>query len=163
MVGPARYIGRVAVAVGVLAVILASSADTLSAQPNRFEKNVPFQIDKTETLTAMVGPVKIASLRVTNLGRGYGRGGFGLRTANPPSELSTTLRFVFEVDNPADEEWDVTFTVELLDKSGKIIDRATKTENYEEEAKALNIDHSVIEYVLPLVGEVRVILQGRRR
>lgn len=163
MVGLARYIGRVAVGIGALAVMLTSSADTLGAQANRFEKNVPFQVDKTETLAAMVGPVKIASLRVTNLGRGYGRGGFGLRTANPPSELSTTLRFAFEVDNPVDEEWDVTFTVELLDKSGQIIDRATKTENYEEEAKALNIDHSLIEYVLPLVGDVRVILQGRRR
>lgn len=158
----APYRARVAVVTALFAMVAGAGAGDLGAQGNRFEKNVAFQIDKTETLTATVGPVKVTSLKMTNLGRGYGRGGFGLRTANPPSELSTTIRFAFEVDNPVDEEWDVTFTVELLDKSGKVIDKATKTENYEEEAKALTIDHSIIEYVLPLIGDVRITLQGRR-
>jgi hypothetical protein len=156
--GTARAI-MVAAALGLM---IAASAGELDAQDNRFEKAVPFKVDSTETLSATVGPVKIASLKVTNLGRGYSRGGFSLRSANPPSELSTTLRFAFEVDNPVDEEWDVSFTVELLDKAGKVIDRATKTENYEEEAKVLNIEHAIIEYALPLIGDMRVTLQGRR-
>lgn len=143
------------------ALLLALMPGSMHAQ-NRFEKTFAYQVDKTETLTATVGPVKIGTVKVTNMGRGYGRGGFGLRTANPPSELSTTLRFAFDVDNPVDEEWDITFTVELLDKSGKVIDRATKKENYEDEAKALNLDHSIIEYVLPLVSEVKITLEGRR-
>jgi hypothetical protein len=154
--------GRAIVVAAALGLMIAATAGELNAQDNRFEKALPFKVDSTETLAATVGPVKIASLKVTNLGRGYSRGGFSLRSANPPSELSTTLRFAFEVDNPADEEWDVTFTVELLDKAGKVIDRATKTENYEGEAKALNIEHAIIEYVLPLIGDVRVTLQGRR-
>jgi hypothetical protein len=157
-----RGIARIALILSLVALSPVAGV-YLRAQGNRFEKNVGFQVDKTESLAAVVGPVKVASVKLTNMGRGYGRGGFGLRTANPPSELSTTLRFAFEVDNPVDEDWDVTFTVELLDKAGKVIDRATKTENYEEEAKTLTLDHSIIEYVLPLVGDVRVTLQGRRR
>ena len=132
------------------------------AQGDRFEKTIPFQIDTSVPLESVTGPVKVTNLKITNMGRGYGRGGFGLRSANPPSELSTTLRFAFDVDNPADEEWDVTFTVELMDKSGKVIDRASKTENYEGEAKVLNLDHSIIEYVLPMIADVRVTLQARR-
>ena len=148
------------VALAAVAALLALTPSF--AQGDKFEKNVPFQIDKGVPLEAAVGPVKITGLKITNLGRGYGRGGISFRSASPPSELSTTLRFAFDVDNPADEEWDVTFTVELLDKGGKVIDRATKTENYEDEAKALNIEHSLIEYVLPLIADVRVTLQGRR-
>ena len=146
-----------------LAVVAALLALTPSfAQGDKFEKSIPFQIDKGVALEATVGPVKISGLKITNLGRGYGRGGLSFRSASPPSELSTTLRFAFDVDNPMEEEWDVTFTVELLDKSGKVIDRATKRENYEDEAKVLNLEHSIIEYALPLVSEVRVTLQGRR-
>ncbi len=145
----------------MVAMLLVMAPAAIHAQ-NRFDKTFAYQVDRAETLTAVVGPVKIGTVRITNLGRGYGRGGFGLRSANPPSELSTTLRFAFDVDNPADEEWDVTFTVELLDKAGKTIDRATKRENYEDEAKALNLEHSILEYVLPLVSDVRVTLEGRR-
>lgn len=145
----------------VAAMLLVMTPAALYAQ-NRFEKTFAYAVDKTEMLTAVVGPVKIGTVKVTNMGRGYGRGGFGIRSANPPSELATTLRFAFEVDNPKDEEWDVTFTVELLDKAGKVIDRATKRENYEDEAKALNLDHAILEYVLPMVTEVRITLEGRR-
>ena len=76
-------------------------------------------------------------------------------------ECVNLRRLAFDVDNPRDDEWEVTFTVEFLDKSGKIIDRAAKKESYEGEAKILNFDHPLLEYVLPLVHEVRVTLQGR--
>lgn len=143
------------------AALLMAAAVTL-AQGNRFETSVPFQVDKAVAFAGGVGPVKVTGVKVTNLGRGYGRGGFSLRSANPPSELATTLRFAFDVDNPTDDEWDVTFTVELLDKGGKVIDRASKKENYEDEAKVLELDHSLLEYVLPLVTQVRITLQGER-
>lgn len=134
----------------------------LAAQGDRAEKVVAFEVDKSLALDSVVGPVKIGTLKITNLGRGYGRGGLSLRTVSPPSELSTTLRFAFDVNNPARDEWDVTFTIELLDKAGKVIDRSSKTENYESEAAVLNLDHPIIEYALPLVSQVRVTLQGRR-
>ena len=151
--------GRIALCVGMA---LTFAVGALTAQGNRYEKQVPFQLDTGASLDGAVGPVKITTLKITNLGRGYGRGGFSLRSASPPSELSTTLRFAFDVNNPEDEEWDVTFTVELLDKSGTVIDRTSKRENYEDEGDVLNIEHSIIEYVLPMISEVRVTLQGRR-
>jgi hypothetical protein len=120
-----RTITRVSRTTLAMAVALLIAVAVTTAQGNRFEKDVPFVVDTSVALDAVVGPVKVTTLKVTNLGRGYGRGGFGLRTANPPSELSTTLRFAFDVDNPTDDEWDVTFTVELLDKSGQVIDRGS--------------------------------------
>src|SRR5215207_8053008 len=76
----------------------------LAAQGDRIEKVVGFEIDKSQSLEGVVGPVKISTVKVTNMGRGYGRGGLNLRTVSPPSELSTTLRFAFDVNNPAREE-----------------------------------------------------------
>jgi hypothetical protein len=134
----------------------------LAAQADKFDKKVAFEFDKALTLDGVAGPVKISSVKITNLGRGYSRGGISFRSAGPPSELSTVLRFVFDVNKPTDDEWDVTFTVELLDKSGKVIDRTSKKENYEHEATTLTIEHPLLEYVVPLVSELRITLQGRR-
>jgi len=134
----------------------------LLAQGDRVEQKLAFEVDKSLALNGMVGPVKIPTLKVINLGRGYKGAGISLRTGNQPSELSTTLRFTFEVNNPMREEWQVEFNVELLDKSGKVIDRFSKKEEYDNEAKALNIEHSLLEYVVPLVSDVKVTLQGRR-
>lgn len=140
----------------VLMPALAAQGET------KAEKTVAYGVDKAIPLDSTVGPVKITTLRITDLGRGYGRGGLSLRSVRPPSELTTTLRFAFEVNNPIEEEWDVTFTVDLLDREGKVIDRASKTENYEEEAAVLTIEHPLIEYALPLVSQVKVSLQGRK-
>jgi hypothetical protein len=145
-----------------MTAVVLSLALPLLAQGDRVEQKLAFEVDKSLPLNGMVGPVKIPTLKVINLGRGYSRGGISLRTGNQPSELSTTLRFTFEVNNPMKEEWQVEFNVELLDKSGKVIDRFSKKEEYDNEAKALNIEHSLLEYVIPLVSDVKITLQGRR-
>lgn len=146
----------------LILIALALMALPLAAQADRNEQKVPFEIDKAQPMTGVAGPVKITSLKVINLGRGYSRGGISLRSA-PPSELSTTLRFAFDVNNPTKEEWDVTFTVELMDKAGKVIDRVAKKENYEDESDVLTIEHPLLEYVVPMITEVRVTLQGKRK
>jgi len=134
----------------------------MAAQSDRTEQTLPFEVDKAATLTTTAGPVKVTSLRIANLGRGYSRGGLSLRSTNPPSELSTTLRMTFDVQNPLEQEWEVTFTVEFMDKDGKVIDRATKKEDYEDETAALQMEHPLLEYVLPFISEVRVTVHGRR-
>jgi hypothetical protein len=141
-------------------VMLFSGSSPVDAQAERFEGKVPFKMDESQPVNGVVGPVKVTTVKITNLGRGYGRGGFGPKM-NTPSELTTVLRLAFDVNNPRDDDWEVTFTVEFLDKSGKIIDRAAKKEHYEGEAKIFNFDHPLLEYVLPMVSEVRVTLQGR--
>jgi hypothetical protein len=146
-----------------LAVALAAVLTAVvAAQSDRSEQKVPFEFDKVATLTTTAGPVKVTSLRIANLGRGYSRGGLSLRSTNPPSELSTTLRMTFDVQNPLEQEWEVTFTVEFMDKDGKVVDRATKKEDYEDETAALQMEHPLLEYVLPFISEVRVTVHGRR-
>lgn len=132
---------------------------TAAAQSDRFEKTVPFQIDQSQTLGATVGPVQISTVKITNLGRGYGRGGI-IKVA-PPSELSTTLRLAFDVDNPRDVDYKVTFTVEFLDKNGKVIDRTTHHGGFEGESKTYTIEHPILEYVLPSITQVHVTLVAR--
>jgi hypothetical protein len=150
---------RRVVSLACAAAVLAMTGG-LDAQAERFEGKLAFKIDDSQPVNGAVGPVKVSTVKITNLGRGYGRGGFGPKMSMP-SELSTVIRFAFDVNNPQDTEWEVTFTLELLDKSGKVIDRATKKEGYEGEAKIFNFDHPVLEYVLPMVTDVRITLQGR--
>jgi hypothetical protein len=129
------------------------------AQTNRVEKTLPYRLDQSQKLDAKVGPVMIDNVKITNMGRGFGRGGFGPKGMQP-SEGSTTLRLAFDVNNPGDD-WEITFVVEFLDKSGKVIDRATKKENWEEQAEIWNFDHPILEYVLPQVAEIKISMSGR--
>ncbi len=129
------------------------------AQTNRVEKTIPYRLDQSTKLDVKVGPVMIDNVKLTNMGRGFGRGGFGPKGLQP-SEGSTTLRLAFDVNNPG-EDWEVTFTVEFLDQSGKVIDRVTKKENWEEQAEIWNFDHPILEYVLPMVAEVKISMSGR--
>jgi hypothetical protein len=129
------------------------------AQTNRVEKTLPYRLDQSQKLDARVGPVMIDNVKITNMGRGFGRGGFGPKGMQP-SEGSTTLRLAFDVNNPGDD-WEITFVVEFLDKNGKVIDRATKKENWEEEAEIWNFDHPILEYVLPMVADVKISMSGR--
>ena len=129
------------------------------AQTNRVEKTLPYRLDQSQKLDAKIGPVMIDNVKITNMGRGFGRGGFGPKGMQP-SEGSTTLRLAFDVNNPGDD-WEITFVVEFLDKNGKVIDRATKKENWEEEAEIWNFDHPILEYVLPQVAEIKISMSGR--
>ena len=143
----------------VALAVLGSLAAPSATQVNRSERTVPFHLDQAARLEAKVGPVAIDNVTITNLGRGFGRGGFGPKGMQP-SEGSTTLRLAFDVNNPG-EDWEVTFTVEFLDKAGKVIDRITKKHGWKEEAEIYKIDHPILEYVVPLISDVKISLSGR--
>ncbi len=143
----------------LVAVVLLLASAVLPAQTNRVEKTLPYRLDQTAKLDVKVGPVAIDNVKITDMGRGFGRGGFGPKGMQP-SEGSTTLRLAFDVNNP-DEEWEVTFTVEFLDRAGKIVDRVTKKHAWKEEAKIYNLDHPILEYVLPMVADVKISMSGR--
>jgi hypothetical protein len=143
----------------VALAVLGSLAAPSATQVNRSERTVPFHLDQAARLEAKVGPVAIDNVTITNLGRGFGRGGFGPKGMQP-SEGSTTLRLAFDVNNPG-EDWEVTFTVEFLDKAGKVIDRLTRKHGWKEEAEIYKIDHPILEYVVPLISDVKISLSGR--
>ncbi len=134
---------------------------SLSAQGDRAERTLPFKIDATHTLAATLGPVSVTTLKITNLGRGYGRGGLVSRVTAPASELSTTIRFAFDLNNPRDEDWQVTFTIELLDKAGKLIDRQVGRENVEGQKKTFNFEYPLLEYALPAVTDFRLTMAAK--
>lgn len=124
---------------------------------------MPLEFGKPHALTTVAGPVKIKSVTMTNLGKGYARTVLGVRTAPAPSELSTTLRLVFEVENPVKEDWEVTFTVEFMDKAGKVVDRTSKKENYDDETAKMTFEHPLLEYVVPLISDMRITVMGRKK
>ena len=128
----------------------------------RAERTVDYKITKAFTLDAKVGPVRIQSAEFSNLGRNYGRGGIGGRMrGGTDSEVSTTLRTHFLAENPSGDEWEVTFTLEYLDKTGKVIERVTKKSSWEGEAKPFDFDHEILEYVVPMIAQVKIKMEGR--
>lgn len=157
-----RLLSHVPRMTGITTVLVIALWLPVAAQGDRSENRFAFQIDRGQPLTVTVGPVKIGTVTITNLGRGYGRGGLSLRAAVAGSELSTMLRIEMDASNPRDEEWEVTATLEFLDRDGKVIDRVVKKDSYEDEDGVLRIEHPMLEYVLPLIGDVRLTLQGRR-
>ena len=130
----------------------------------RAERVVSYTTGKALPLSAKVGPVSIQSVEFSDRGRGSGRGlGSIVRIggAGGASETSTTIRGTFVVENPSTEEWKVTFTLEFLDKAGKLIDKATKASSWEGEAKSLDFDHVILQYVVSSIAQVRIRLEGR--
>jgi hypothetical protein len=155
-----RYrVGMTTARLGLLALALLFVPAVSSAQTNRVDRTIPYQLDSSTKLDLKVGPVMIDNVKLTNMGRGFGRGSFGPKGVQP-SEGSTTLRLAFDVNNPS-EDWELTFTVEFLDKAGKVIDRVTKKHSWKEEAQIWNFDHPILEYVLPFVSEVKLSISGR--
>ena len=145
---------------GLVALALFVAPAVTPAQSSRVETTIPYRLDTSTRVDAKVGPVMIDNVKITNMGRGYGRGGgFGPKGAQP-SEGSTTLRFAFDVNNPGDD-WEITFTLELYDRAGKLIDRVSKKQNWEETAEIWNVDHPILEYVLPMVADVKITMVGR--
>lgn len=149
----------------ILAIALAAIAAASSAQERslRFEKTVDYQLGKLIELNATVGPVRIAkvefsqpeggSMKDSIVGRIRGGGG--------SSETQGTFRAGFDSENPEEDEWVVTYTLDLLDDKGRLIDRIVKSEGLEGEAKVVNVDHAILKYVLPFVDQVKIRLEAR--
>ena len=128
----------------------------------RTERVVSYVTRKNIPLSAKVGPVNIQSVEFTDRGRGSTPGGLsGIMRGGGSPETNTTIRAHFIVENPSADEWEVTFTLEFLDKSGKLIDKATRKASWEGEAKPLDFDHPILQYVVPAIAQIRISLEGR--
>ena len=150
------------------AIVVICGAATLGAAAQethtlRAERAVEFRTGKVFDLKAQVGQARIASVELQDLGHGYGRGGIASRIRpGSDSEASTTIRAHFLAENPTSEDWEVSFTLEFLDKNGKLIDRATKKAKWDHEAKPYDFDHQLLEYVVPMITQVRIKLEGKQ-
>ncbi|HEV8628923.1 MAG TPA: hypothetical protein VGV61_01300 [Thermoanaerobaculia bacterium] len=126
----------------------------------RFEKMVPFQRDQVIPLGARVGPVRVANVRFGLGSAGGVKGAILSRVHGGDSDVTSIVRASFDTENPKAEEWNVTYTLELLDTNGKLIDRATRTGSFEGEASTFELEHSTLSYVVPLIARVRVRLEA---
>lgn len=146
----------------VLAAALVPAAPAGAEEPRslRFEKTVSYKTDKLIDLNATVGPVRIAKVELSQVSGG---GGIvdRLRSGGGPSETQTLLRATFDGENPEEDEWVVTFTLDFLDSKGKLIDRATGKEGLEGEAKVIKVDHAILTYVLPMIDKVEIRMEAR--
>ena len=154
---------RFAVAIAtIVSTVLMTAATASRAREQdtslRAERTVSYAMGKSIALNAKVGPVSVQSVEFSDRGR-VPIGLPGMRTT--PPETSTVLRGHFVVENPSADEWEVTFTVEFRDKAGKVIDRVVKKAKWEGEAKPYDVDHPILAYVVPLIAEVRITLEGR--
>ncbi len=149
--------------ISILGVILCLAlAAAASAQEGdlRFEKTVTWQTGKLIPLDAVVGPVKIGKVELSNEGRGGGSIATRIRGGGS-SDTESVLRATFDGENPKEDEWVVTFTLELLDAKGKLIDRATGKEGFEGEAKNARVEHAILDYVVPMIAKVRIKLEAQ--
>ena len=150
-----------AIAIVSCLAIGASIAALAQDSSLRAERVLTYTTGKSFPLSAKIGPISIQSVEFSD--RGHGGGGFGsvLRAA-VVSETSTTIRSHFLAENPTSDDWQVTFTLEFLDKSGKLIDKVSRKEKWDAEAKPFDFDHAILQYVVPLIAQVRIKLEGQR-
>jgi hypothetical protein len=156
-----------AAALSVLALLLAGG--TAGAQDGglRFEKTVPFERGELITLGAQVGPVRIANVELSMGSSGGGPGGgireriMGGMPGGGDPETRTTITARFDTENPREEEWVVTYTLDFLDSKGKLIDRASKSKGFEGEARVFDVEHSTLSYVVPFISKVRIRLEAK--
>ena len=151
-----------AFAIALLAAVGLAGAARAAEGSLRFEKTVPFQRDHLINLGAQVGPVKVA--QVTFATGGSGGGGIGdtirARVHGGDTDTLTNLTASFDSENPTDREWVVTYTLELLDANGKLIDRFSRKESFEGEADVVKAERSILTYVVPLIAKVRIKLEA---
>ena len=158
---------RKIVTVALLAIATLSSMTTTASTQERslrFEKTVDWQLGKLIELNATVGPVKVGkvefsqpeggSVKDSIVGRIRGGGGGS-------SETQATVRASFDSENPEEDEWVVTYTLDLLDGKGRLIDRIVRSEGLEGEAKVVQVEQSTLKYVLPFIAKVRIRLEAR--
>lgn len=142
-------------------ILLTALAAGAAESSLRFETTLPFAEGKRAPLDARVGPVRITSATFLAPQRGSGDKTLIQRIRGGPTETESLVRLSIEAENPESAEWEVTVTVDLLDEKGALIDRFSKSESLEGEAKTFAVDHPVLTYVLPSIAKATLRLEAR--
>lgn len=148
-----------------LTALLALAALPALAQDRtrlKFEKTIPYQLDKKVRLDAQVGAAHIDTVELSQpVGGSVGESiASRIRGGGGTPDTQATVRASFEVEQPEDADWHVTFVLEFYDRQGKLIDRASKTKEFEGEATTYKLDHAILQYVVPFIHEVKVKLEA---
>ncbi len=156
-----RYVLASTMALSLLLAAAPTRGSGAQESSLRAERVVDYAPGKAIPLAVKVGPVLVQSVEFSDRGR-TSTGGLGsLVRGTTMSELSTTIRAHFLAENATTDEWEVTFTLEFLDESGRVIDRATKSSTWEGQAKPTDLDHPILQYVVPSIARVRIRMVAR--
>jgi len=157
-----RHTSISAVALALLTAVAFAGDARAEEGSLRFEKTVAFQRDHLVDLGAHVGPVRVAQVTFATGGGSGGSIGDTIRARvhGGDTDTLTTVTASFDSENPKDQEWVVTYTVELLDANGKLIDRFSKKESFEGEAAVVKVERSILTYVVPLIARVHIKLEA---
>ena len=153
---------RTIVAMAVVAAAVATTGG-LATQDSalKADRTVDFRSARTMDLKATVGPVRVASVEFTDLGKSVTSGRLGRLRVGNDSEASTVLKGRIQAENPSTDEWAVTFTIEFLDKSGAVVDKITKRSTWEGEAKAYDFEHPILAYAVPFIERIRIAMEAK--
>jgi len=155
-------IGRRGAVLGLLAsFLLVGPLAARSQEPSlRAERTIDYKPGQAVTVNAKVGAVNVQTVEFSERA-GAAVGLASHITGSTSSDTMSTVRAHFVAENATANDWEVTFTLEFLDKTGKLIDHVSKKESWKGEAKPMDIDHPLLTYVLPLVAQVRVRLDAK--
>jgi hypothetical protein len=150
-------------ALASVVTLLALSISTAAAQNASLtaEHTAPVTLGRTQSLNVKVGPVTVQTITIQDRGRVTPGTTLPGLSRNPASEASSTLHVRLMAENPSVDDWAVTFVVEFLDKSGKVIDRVTKRANWKGEAKPYEFEHPLLQYAIPLIADVRIRFEAK--
>ena len=150
---------------GLFALLVVTAAlapaEAQEGRSLRFEKTIKYQTGKLIDLNATVGPVRIAKVELSQPSGGGAGSVIDRLRGGGFSETHSTIRAGFDAENPEEDEWVVTFTLDFLDSRGRLIDRVVGKEGLEGEARVVNVDHSILTYVIPMIDRVEVKLEAR--
>lgn len=149
---------------GVCVVSAVLSVGPVFAVDLRFEAAVPYETGKMIELGAKVGDVEVNGVEFSELAGttsvgGKIAGGLG-KLRGSDSTTKAALQVAFECVNLTTEDWEVTFTIDLLDAEGELIDRVTRDEDFRKESKIYKIQHEILAYVVPLIVDVKIRLDA---
>lgn len=157
---------RKTVALAAVSLLAALTAGRAQEGSLRFEKTVAFDRGELIQLGARVGPVRVANVSI-DVGGGGGAGA-GIRErvmsrmpGGGDPEVTSTIRASFDTENPSEEEWVVTYTLDFFDAKGRLIDRATGKKGFEGEADTYVLEHSTLSYILPFIARVKISLTAK--
>ena len=153
--------GKRFIFVVAVAAVIGAMAVNANAEGLRFEGSVPYKLDTPLEVGAKVGPVTILTVTFSQAESGHVGSKIVGKLRRGEQGLQGVLKLAFEGENPTKEEWEVTFTIELLDREGKVIDRFDRSTDFQGEAKTYTTEHPILLYVLPLIHTVKLDIKGK--
>jgi len=119
-----------------------------------YEKTLTFAVDEPLALEATVGPVKVRTAQFSLADR---------RRFGEIDDLRSEMRAVFPVECRGAGSWDYKVQVELLDESGRRLDRFDTGGRCKDEIKTVAANHGILKALAAAVRGVKIRFEASRK